>query len=182
MHAISLDIPDVKILKPDVIHDDRGFLFESFRQDRVESLIGLGHGFVQENHSRSHQGVLRGLHYQMPPRAQGKLVRVLSGRIWDVAVDIRKNSPTFGRWVGLELSAEDFIQLWIPPGFAHGFLVLSEYADVSYKMTEYYCALSARGIFWNDQEIGITWPKIERELRTSEADRHHPSLSEAELF
>ena len=137
---------------------------------------------MQDNHSRSRKGVLRGLHYQLPPHAQGKLVRVIGGRVFDVAVDIRRSSPTFGKWVGVELSAENRRQLWIPPGFAHGFLVLSEWADFLYKTTAYYAPQSDRGLRWNDPDIGIAWPGTGVFPLLSAKDESAPLLANADLF
>lgn len=158
MKATRLAIPDVVLLEPKVFGDDRGFLFESFNEQQFLELTGADVRFVQDNHSRSGRNVLRGLHYQSPPKAQGKLVRVVIGEVFDVAVDIRKQSPTFGKWVGEVISADNKRQLWIPPGFAHGFLVLSEAAEFLYKTTEYYAPEYERCIAWNDTELGIEWP------------------------
>jgi dTDP-4-dehydrorhamnose 3,5-epimerase len=156
MEFAPTKIPDVLLIKPKVFEDPRGFFLESYREDRfIEA--GINRKFVQENHSESHRGVLRGLHYQIR-QAQGKLVRVVSGEIFDVAVDIRRSSPAFGRWVGIVLSAENRYQLWIPPGFAHGFYVLSERAEVIYKVTDYYAPEWDRSLLWNDPQIGIEWP------------------------
>lgn len=157
--VIPTDIADVLILEPKVFGDTRGFFFESYHQRDFEAATGL-HGitFVQDNHSRSRRGVLRGLHYQLPPKAQGKLVRVVRGAVFDVAVDIRRDSPTFGRWVGVELSDSNHRQLWIPPGFAHGFLVLSDEADFLYKTTDYYSPAHERCIRWDDPTLAIAWP------------------------
>ncbi len=151
-------IPDVLILEPKVFGDSRGFFFESFNAQDFAQVTGLNVNFVQDNHSRSSQGVLRGLHYQLQ-QAQGKLVRVVRGAVFDVAVDIRKSSPTFGQWVGCELSEDNHRQFWVPPGFAHGFVVLSEAADFLYKTTDYYAPAHERCIAWNDPVIGITWPE-----------------------
>lgn len=170
------EIPGVLILEPKVFGDSRGFFLESFNQDSFRQATGLDVNFVQDNHSRSRKGVLRGLHYQLPPHAQGKLVRVVSGSVFDVAVDIRRDSPTYGRWVGVSLTAENHRQLWIPPGLAHGFLVTSESADFLYKTTDYYTPAAERCFAWNDPAIGIQWP-LERELpQLSERDRMAPSL------
>lgn len=158
MKATRLAIPDVILLEPKVFGDARGFFYESFNQETFHRLTGLDVRFVQDNHSRSAKNVLRGLHYQLPPKAQGKLVRVVAGEVFDIAVDIRKDSPTFGRWVAEVLSAENHKQLWIPPGFAHGFLVASEYAEFLYKTTEYYAPEHERGIRWDDPELAIPWP------------------------
>lgn len=158
MKATRLTIPDVVLLEPKVFGDDRGFFFESFNEQRFLELTGEDVRFVQDNHSRSARNVLRGLHYQLPPKAQGKLVRVVVGEVFDVAVDLRMQSPTFGKWVGEILSADNKRQLWIPPGFAHGFLVLSETAEFLYKTTEYYAPAYERCIAWNDPMLGIVWP------------------------
>lgn len=159
MKVTPTAIPDVLIIEPKVFGDERGFFFESFNQKAFNEATGLDVNFVQDNHSRSAKGVLRGLHYQLPPHAQGKLVRVVRGSVFDVAVDIRQRSATFGQWVGLELSEDNHKQLWIPAGFAHGFLVLSESADFLYKTTNYYAPALERCIAWNDPDIGIVWPE-----------------------
>ena len=151
-------IPDVFLIEPKVFGDERGFFFESYNKKIFQEATGLNVEFIQDNHSKSIKGVLRGLHYQLPPRAQGKLVRVAQGEVFDVAVDIRKSSPTFGKWVGDILSAENKRQLWIPPGFAHGFVTLSEHADVSYKCTTVYHPASDCTIAWNDPDLAIDWP------------------------
>jgi len=152
------DIPGVLILEPKVFGDSRGFFLESFNQDTFKQATGLEVNFVQDNHSRSGKGVLRGLHYQLQPHAQGKLVRVVSGSVFDVAVDIRRDSPTYGQWIGVSLTAENHRQLWIPPGLAHGFLVTSESADFLYKTTEYYKPSLERVLAWNDPDLAIAWP------------------------
>jgi len=157
MKATPLAIPEVILFEPTVFTDERGFFFESFNHKKFEEAVGYSVSFVQDNHSKSTKGVLRGLHYQLPPMAQGKLVRVTQGEVFDVAVDIRKNSPTFGKWVGEKLSAENKKQLWAPEGFAHGFLTLSETAEFLYKTTDYYAPEYERCITWNDPEIGIDW-------------------------
>ncbi|MBL0919577.1 MAG: dTDP-4-dehydrorhamnose 3,5-epimerase [Hydrogenophaga sp.] len=151
-------IPGVLILEPKRFGDDRGFFLESFNQRAFNEATGLDVQFVQDNHSRSAKGVLRGLHYQLPPHAQGKLVRVVRGSVFDVAVDIRRDSPTFGQWVGVDLSEDNHRQLWIPPGLAHGFLVTSESADFLYKTTDYYAPDCERCIVWNDPTLAISWP------------------------
>ena len=161
MNVIPTAIPDVLIIEPKVFGDERGFFYESFNQKVFNEATGLDVQFVQDNHSRSRQGVLRGLHYQLPPHAQGKLVRCVRGAVFDVAVDIRKSSPTFGKWVGVELSEANHRQLWIPPGFAHGFLTLSETADFLYKTTDYYAPQFERSILWNDSELSIEWPNAD---------------------
>ena len=158
MNVTPLTIHDVLLIEPKVFGDERGFFFESFNQKAFNELTGLDVQFVQDNHSRSAKNVLRGLHYQLPPKAQGKLVRVVVGEVFDVAVDIRKDSPTFGKWVGEVLSADNKRQLWIPPGFAHGFLVLSEAAEFLYKTTDYYAPELERSIAWDDPEVAVCWP------------------------
>ena len=158
LKVTATDIPGVLILEPRVFGDERGFFLESFNQQAFNEATGLDVQFVQDNHSRSARGVLRGLHYQLPPHAQGKLVRVVRGSVFDVAVDIRRDSPTFGKWVGVELSEDNHRQMWIPPGLAHGFLVTSESADLLYKATAYYAPAAERSIRWDDLEIGIAWP------------------------
>lgn len=182
MKFTPLAIPDVLLIEPKVFGDARGFFLESFRQDLFNQVTGSNHAFIQDNHSRSSQGVLRGLHYQLPPHAQGKLVRVVSGAVFDVAVDIRRSSPTFGQWVGAELTAENHHQLWIPPGFAHGFVVLSDTADFVYKTTAYYAPESDRGVRWDDGDIGIEWPKLNIDFSLSDKDKKQKFLKEAELF
>jgi dTDP-4-dehydrorhamnose 3,5-epimerase len=173
-------IPDVLILEPKVFGDVRGFFYESFNQNAFAQTTGLDVKFVQDNHSRSGRGVLRGLHYQIQ-QPQGKLVRVVRGAVFDVAVDIRRSSPTFGLAVGLELSEENHRQLWIPAGFAHGFLVLSDSADFLYKTTDYYSPEFERCIAWNDTTIGIEWP-LHNEPQLSTKDQAGLPLSQAELF
>lgn len=173
-------IPDVLIIKPKVFTDHRGYFFESFNANTFKKL-GIAIDFVQDNESYSRKGVIRGLHYQLSPYAQTKLVRVVSGRIFDVAVDIRKNSPTFGQWVGIELSDENKYQLLIPKGFAHGFAVLSDYAIVNYKCDEYYKPEADRGIRYNDPEIGIDWQVSPEQAIVSAKDNVHPALKDAEL-
>ena len=181
MQVTPLAIPDVLLIEPKVFGDARGFFFESFNQKAFNDATGTHHQFVQDNHSRSSRGVLRGLHYQMPPHAQGKLVRVVSGAVFDVAVDIRKSSPTFGQWVGAELSADNHRQLWVPPGFAHAFLVLSETAEFLYKTTDYYAPEHERCIVWNDPTISIQWP-IDIKPLLSAKDLAGQYLANAELF
>lgn len=161
MKIIDTAISDLKIIEPTVFGDERGFFYESFNQVKFEAAIGHTVNFVQDNHSRSTKGVLRGLHYQLPPHAQAKLVRCVVGEVFDVAVDIRRNSATFGQWVGVHLSAQNKRQLWIPEGFAHGFLTLSESAEFLYKTTNYYAAQSERAILWNDTKLDIQWPLME---------------------
>ena len=158
MKVTPTAIPDVLLIEPKVFGDERGFFMESFNQRGFDEAVGHPVAFVQDNHSRSAKGVLRGLHYQLPPCAQGKLVRVINGVVFDVAVDMRRGSPTYGAWVGQELSAGNHLQLWIPPGFAHGFLVLSDFADFLYKTTAYYSPSSETAVRWDDPDLGIAWP------------------------
>lgn len=181
MQAFATSLPDVLILEPKVFGDERGFFMESFHAQRFAELTGCRDLMVQDNHSRSVRGVLRGLHYQLPPQAQGKLVRVTAGEIFDVAVDIRRGSPHFGQWVGVSLSAENQRQLWVPPGFAHGFYVTSDTADVVYKVTAYYSPTHDRGIRWNDPAIGIDWP-LDAAPQLSAKDEKAPLLRDAEVF
>ena len=180
MQAIQTEIPDVFIIEPKVFGDERGFFFESFNARRFAELTGANPEFVQDNHSRSVKGVLRGLHYQIR-QPQGKLVRVVAGEVWDVAVDLRRSSPTFGKWVGVTLSAENKRQLWIPEGFAHGFVVLSETAEFLYKTTDYYAPEHERSLLWNDPELGIEWP-FDEPPQLSAKDIAGKPLSQAELF
>jgi len=158
MQVTATALPEVLLIEPKVFGDERGFFAETWNQRAFDAAVGRETRFVQDNHSRSRQGVLRGLHYQRPPHAQGKLVRVVAGAVFDVAVDVRRESPNFGRWVGFELSAANQRQMWIPPGFAHGFLVLSESADFLYKTTDYYAPASEGCVRWDDPAIGIDWP------------------------
>ena len=158
MKVTSLKIPDVKLIEPDVFEDERGFFYESFNQQKFNEAIGENITFVQDNHSKSSKGVLRGLHYQEAPFAQGKLVRVVVGEIFDVAVDIRKDSQTYGQWVSELLSAENYKQLWIPEGFAHGFLTLSDKTELIYKTSNFYSKKNEKTIFYNDQSLKIKWP------------------------
>ena len=158
MKVTPTAIAGVLILEPKVFGDERGFFMESFNQKAFDEAVGRHVEFVQDNHSRSAKGVLRGLHYQLPPHAQGKLVRVTSGRVFDVAVDVRRGSPSFGKWVGVELSAGNHRQLWLPEGIAHGFIVLSDSADFLYKTTNYYTPAAERCIRWDDPALGIAWP------------------------
>ena len=182
MHSIRQSIPDVVLLEPKVFGDSRGFFYESFNQQAFNEATGTNFEFVQDNHSRSSKGVLRGLHYQLPPHAQGKLVRVVRGAVWDVAVDIRKNSPTFGQWVGATLTADNKQQLWVPEGFAHGFITLTDTAEFLYKTTNYYAPSSDRGIKWNDDSIAIEWPALDCDIITSAKDSVAKSLLDADLF
>jgi dTDP-4-dehydrorhamnose 3,5-epimerase len=174
-------IPDVILFEPRVFGDERGFFYESFNEREFTEAVGRSVTFVQDNHSRSRKGVLRGLHYQLPPHAQGKLVRVVAGEVFDVAVDIRKGSPTFGQWVGEILSEGNKRQLWIPPGFAHAFVTLSDSADFLYKTTDFYAPAAERCIVWNDVQIGIEWPNIGSPIVSSK-DAAGVLLSEAEVF
>ncbi|MDM7943729.1 MAG: dTDP-4-dehydrorhamnose 3,5-epimerase [Hydrogenophaga sp.] len=180
MKVTPTAIPDVLIIEPKVFGDERGFFFESFNQKAFNDATGLDVNFVQDNHSRSAKGVLRGLHYQVQ-QPQGKLVRVARGAVFDVAVDIRKGSPTFGQWVGVELSEDNHRQLWVPPGLAHGFLVVSESADFLYKTTDYYAPQHERCIVWNDPGIGIEWP-LKGAPALSNKDRLGLALDAAQLF
>ena len=182
MRVTPTALSGVLILKPKVFGDARGFFLETFNQRAFDEAVGHRVEFVQDNHSRSQRGVLRGLHYQLPPHAQGKLVRVTSGRVFDVAVDMQRGSTTFGRWVGTELSAETHQQLWIPAGFAHGFLVLSESADFLYKTTEYYAPAAEGSVRWNDPRLAIDWPDPGVPIGLSDKDRCAPSFAEARTF
>lgn len=176
MEVIITDIPDVKIIKPKVFGDERGFFLETFTLKRYQQMLDIKElNFVQDNHSRSQKGVLRGLHFQRE-NPQGKLVRVVRGEVFDVAVDIRKNSPTYGKWVGVNLSEENKNQLWIPPGLAHGFLVLSNIADFEYKCTNYYDPSSEGCLIWNDPKVNINWPISDPIL--SEKDKLGKTLEE----
>lgn len=181
MNVIDTEIPDVKIFEPKVFGDERGFFFESFNQNVFEAAVGRKVEFVQDNHSKSVKGVLRGLHYQLPPMAQGKLVRVVQGEVFDVAVDIRKSSPTFGKWVGVNLSAENKRQLWIPEGFAHGFLTLSETAEFLYKTTNFYSQAHEGAIIWNDQALQVAWPLVAN-ITISQKDQLAGCFDQANLF
>ena len=180
MKVAATAIPDVLLLEPTIHEDERGFFFESFNQKRFEDATGLNIRFVQDNHSRSVKRVLRGLHYQIR-RPQGKLLRVTAGEVFDVAVDLRRSSPTFGKFVGMVLSAANKKQLWIPEGFAHGYLVLSDAAEVLYKTTDYYSPEDERCLIWNDPDVGIDWPK-DGEPILSAKDRLGLPLSKAEVF
>lgn len=175
-------LPEVLIIQPQVFGDERGFFLESFNQRAFDDAVGRHVEFVQDNHSRSQRGVLRGLHYQIPPHAQGKLVRVVSGRVFDVAVDMRRRGGTFMRWVGTELDANAHRQLWIPAGFAHGFLVLSDTADFLYKTTDYYAPTTEAAVRWDDPQIAITWPDPGVPIQLSSRDRAAPSCVEAPSF
>ena len=181
MNVIRTAIPEVVIIEPKVFGDARGFFFESFNQKAFNEATGTNHPFVQDNHSRSAQGVLRGLHYQIQ-QPQGKLVRVVRGAVIDVAVDIRKSSPTFGQWAAEELSEDNHRQLWVPPGFAHGFVVLSEMAEFLYKTTDYYAPAHERCIAWNDPTLAIDWKLDGRQPLLSAKDAQGLPLAHAELF
>ncbi|HWJ96048.1 MAG TPA: dTDP-4-dehydrorhamnose 3,5-epimerase [Telluria sp.] len=177
MKVTPTTLPEVLLIEPRVFGDERGFFFESYNRRVFNEAVGQDIDFVQDNHSRSAKGVLRGLHFQLPPHAQGKLVRVTAGNVFDVAVDVRRDSPRFGQWFGVELSAENHRQLWIPPGFAHGFLVLSELADFLYKTTAFYCAAAEASVRWDDPTIAISWPIPEGATPTlSEKDARAPRL------
>ncbi|WP_374407800.1 dTDP-4-dehydrorhamnose 3,5-epimerase [Hydrogenophaga sp.] len=180
MNATPLSIPDVILFEPKVFGDARGFFFESFNHARFDEAVGYRVNFVQDNHSKSSKGVLRGLHYQIQ-QAQGKLVRVVQGEVFDVAVDLRKSSPTFGRWVGERLSGDNKKQLWVPAGFAHGFVVLSETAEFLYKTTDYYAPAHERSLLWNDPALGIEWP-FDGEPVLSDKDRNAKVLTAAEVY
>jgi dTDP-4-dehydrorhamnose 3,5-epimerase len=180
MNVVRTAIPDVLLLEPKVFGDARGFFFESYNRRAFRDATGVDVEFVQDNHSRSAKNVLRGLHYQVQ-QAQGKLVRVVAGEVFDVAVDIRRGSPTFGRWVGFTLSAESKRMAWIPPGFAHGFLVTSESAEFLYKTTDYYAPEHERTLLWNDPSVGVAWP-LKGEPMLAAKDRTGMPLSEAETY
>lgn len=179
--VIETALQDVKIIEPKVFGDDRGFFMESWNARDFEAQVRSSVKFVQDNHSRSKKGVIRGLHYQLAPHAQAKLVRCLLGSIFDVAVDIRRSSPTFGQWVGVELSAENKRQLWIPEGFAHGFVALSDYAEVFYKTNDFWAKDCEGSIRWDDPTLAIQWPNID-DLCLSEKDAVAPLLKDARLF
>lgn len=180
MHCLTTPLPDVLILEPKVFGDDRGFFFESFNERTWNQLTGLERHFVQHNHSRSARNVLRGLHYQIQ-HPQGKLVRVIHGEVFDVALDIRRSSPSFGQWFGTTLSAENKRQMWVPEGFAHGFCVTSDYAEFLYLTTDYWAPEFERTIAWNDPALAINWP-LSGEPLLSAKDMHGKPLAEAELF
>jgi len=181
MKVTTTALPEVLILEPQVFGDERGFFYESFNARRFAEASGVNREFVQDNHSRSARGVLRGLHYQLQ-QAQGKLVRVSAGEVYDVAVDVRRSSPNFGKWVGVHLSAENKRQLWVPEGFAHGFLVLSEYAEFLYKTTDYYAPAHERCIRWDDPQLAIDWPLDGLTPQLSAKDQQGLSLQDAETF
>ena len=181
MNVIATALPGVLIIEPKVFGDARGFFFESFNQQRFNEATGTNFNFVQDNHSRSAKGVLRGLHYQIQ-QPQGKLVRVARGTVFDVAVDLRKSSPHFGHWVGVELSEDNQRQLWVPPGFGHGFVVTSNSADFLYKTTDYYAPAYERCVAWNDPAIGIEWPKLGMDPLLSAKDAAGLALQDADVF
>jgi dTDP-4-dehydrorhamnose 3,5-epimerase len=180
MKVTPLAISDVLLIEPQVFGDDRGFFFESFNQNKFEEAVKQQINFVQDNHSKSLRGVLRGLHYQLSPKAQGKLVRVIQGEVFDVAVDLRQSSPTFGKWVGEILSADNKKQMWIPEGFAHGFLTLSDTAEFLYKTTDFYSKEYEQAIIWNDETIRIDWPL--QDVSLSSKDSAAVSFKEARYF
>ena len=182
MRATALEIPEVILLEPRVHGDARGYFFEVYTRRAFFAATGVDVEFVQDNESRSRRGVLRGLHYQLPPHAQGKLVRCAEGAVFDVAVDLRRSSPSFGRWVAAELSDENKRQLWIPPGFAHGFLALSEYARLLYKTTDYYAPQCDRSLRYDDPTLAIAWPDLGIAPIVSDKDRAAPFLADAEGF
>ena len=182
MDVVPTAIPDVMIIEPKVFGDERGFFYESFNERKFRELTGVSLPFVQDNHSKSARNVLRGLHYQIR-QPQGKLVRVVAGSVFDVAVDLRRSSPTFGKWVGVELSAENKRQLWIPPGFAHGFVVTSDSAEFLYKTTDYWAPEYERSLCWNDPGVGIEWPFTgEPQLSAKDCQGIAKYLAEAETF
>ena len=182
MKFSKTNIPDVILCEPTVFNDERGYFFESFNQEVFEKYLGKPVHFCQDNEAKSTKGVLRGLHYQLPPFAQSKLVRVISGKVLDIAVDIRKGSATFGQYVALELSGENMLQVFIPAGFAHGYVVLSDEAVFSYKVDNYYSKSHERGIIFNDQELQIDWKLAHNELIISEKDKIQPTFNKADLF
>jgi dTDP-4-dehydrorhamnose 3,5-epimerase len=181
MRVSETELAGVFVLEPDVHDDERGFFMESYSKRRLDEALGRDVSFVQDNHSRSRRGVLRGLHYQAVPHPQAKLVRAVIGEIFDVAVDVRRSSPNFGRWVGVNLSAENRRQLWIPEGFAHGFLTLSDSTEVLYKSSDYYAPECERSIRWDDPSISIGWP-LTLKPTLSAKDSSAPPMSQAELF
>ena len=182
MNVIKTALEGVLILEPKVFGDERGFFMESFNQRAFDEAVGHHVDFVQDNHSRSSRGVLRGLHFQLPPHAQGKLVRVTQGSVFDVAVDMRRSSPTFGRWVGVELTGSNHRQFWIPPGFAHGFVVTSDSADFLYKTTDYYAPQAEGALRWDDPTVGVQWPLDGLTPLLSAKDAQAPLLGAAPCF
>lgn len=181
MNVIATDLPGVLIIEPKVFGDERGFFYESFNAKAFKDATGIDTPFVQDNHSRSLRGVLRGLHYQLQ-NTQGKLVRVTAGEVLDVAVDIRRSSPNFGKWVAVRLSADNRRQLWVPPGFAHGFVVLSEFAEFLYKTTNYYDPTSERSLLWNDPTLNIDWQLGDIQPQLSGKDAAASTLAQADVF
>ncbi|MFN8770410.1 MAG: dTDP-4-dehydrorhamnose 3,5-epimerase [Neisseriaceae bacterium] len=179
MEFITTSLPEVILIKPKIFFDDRGFFLESYKKSLFVN-HGIGEDFIQDNHSKSSYGVLRGLHYQLKPKPQSKLIRCVSGKIFDVAVDIRKSSPNYGKWVGYELSADNKYMLYIPSGFAHGFLTLSDHAEILYKAGNEYSPIHDRGIKFDDPDIGIKWPKLDIDYILSEKDIKQPLLINAE--
>jgi dTDP-4-dehydrorhamnose 3,5-epimerase len=182
MKVTPTNLPEVLLIEPRVFADERGFFMETWNQRTFDEAVGEHVTFVQDNHSRSTRGVLRGLHYQLPPHAQGKLVRVTSGRVFDVVVDMRRSSPRFGRWAGAELSADNHRQMWIPAGFAHGFLVLSESAEFLYKATDYYAPATEVSVRWDDPRLAIVWPDPGGPTQLSDKDRSAPLLAQTAAF
>ena len=182
MHIFDTSIKEVKIIEPLIFNDDRGFFYESFNCDQFNKLLNLNINFVQDNHSLSKKGTLRGIHYQINKSVQAKLVRVLKGAIFDCAIDLRFNSPSFKNWVGIELSATNKKQLWIPHGFGHAFLALEDNTEVLYKTDNYYSKKDERTVLWNDQELNIDWPEINQKLLLSEKDLSGSSLKNAQIF
>ncbi len=182
MKITPTSLPEVLIIEPRVFGDARGFFTESWNEQVFDLAVGHAVRFVQDNHSRSVRGVLRGMHFQLPPHTQGKLVRVVSGAVFDVAVDLRRSSPNFGRWDGIELTADNHRQLWVPPGFAHGFLVLSETADFLYKTTDYYAPQAEGCLRWDDPTVGINWPATGVAPMLAEKDAKAPLLADAHSF
>ena len=182
MKITPTSLPEVLIIEPRVFGDTRGFFTESWNEQVFDQAVGHAVRFVQDNHSRSVRGVLRGMHFQLPPHTQGKLVRVVNGAVFDVAVDMRRSSPNFGRWDGIELSAENHRQLWVPPGFAHGFLVLSETADFLYKTTDYYAPQAEGCLRWDDPTVGINWPATGVAPMLADKDAKAPLLADAHSF
>ena len=182
MKITPTSLPEVLIIEPRVFGDARGFFTESWNEQVFDQAVGHAVRFVQDNHSRSVRGVLRGMHFQLPPHTQGKLVRVVNGAVFDVAVDMRRSSPNFGRWDGIELSAENHRQLWVPPGFAHGFLVLSETADFLYKTTDYYAPQAEGCLRWDDPTVGINWPVTGVAPMLADKDAKAPLLADAHSF
>ena len=182
MKITPTSLPEVLIIEPRVFGDARGFFTESWNEQVFDQAVGHAVRFVQDNHSRSVRGVLRGMHFQLPPHTQGKLVRVVNGAVFDVAVDMRRSSPNFGQWDGIELSAENHRQLWVPPGFAHGFLVLSETADFLYKTTDYYAPQAEGCLRWDDPTVGINWPATGVAPMLADKDAKAPLLADAHSF